>query len=262
MTDPRDEFDSDIIPIEPEAVTSQKRCAVCFASMAPDSRVCSQCAYDERKGLTSSRLYERLSDDRRSHHPPKTCAKCGYDLRGVNTTICPECGTDAARRPAPTAREFQDAENKWKSFTLPALIFAIGIVGVLGFYAVADHTLIPLYLVRFAARAPLLFAVYLMCALIWVGFDEPFHVTAFRFFCIVPMLDLVGILSYAFFSWFLVPGLVNMIMVHRWCQIVALFVLLKEVVEVEIEDAAILSLLLMVVYFASNLFILRTDGLM
>jgi hypothetical protein len=67
--------------------------------------------------------------------------------------------------------------------------------------------------------------------------------------------------AYAFFTWLLVPGLVNLVMLHRWVQIVVLFVLLKEVAEVELEDAAILSLLLMVVYIAASLLILYQPGL-
>jgi hypothetical protein len=42
----------------------------------------------------------------RRHHrpPPWACAACGYDLRGIDTERCPECGAIPAQRGARTGR--------------------------------------------------------------------------------------------------------------------------------------------------------------
>jgi hypothetical protein len=47
--------------------------------------------------LPAARLYRRL----RPKHPPGHCRRCGYDLTGNESGVCPECGTIASARPAP-----------------------------------------------------------------------------------------------------------------------------------------------------------------
>ena len=257
-----DILDDGTIPIAPEQPPTYKKCAVCMAPMAPGSPQCSRCGYDERRGPRSSSLYERIkAEGQGGYKPTRACRKCGYDLAGVATGTCPECGTFNGTTSARASAQRQTEDSLWETYKAPAIAFAIGLAGTLILYALAAPHLIEPYLLRFAIRAPFMYMTFLICSVMWLGFDKPMLETAIRFIAIIPAVDLAGLLGEGFFSWLLVPGLVHLVMLPRWIQVVAMFGLLKEICDVEIEDAAILSILLVVVYTATSFFILPQVGL-
>lgn len=256
----QDALDQDVIPVGPEHVVARKRCAVCLAPMALDSPTCSRCAYDERKGLRSSTFYERIRTGKL--RDDKICRKCKYPLKDVRGGRCPECATPFGPAAAQYRRRKIEKVQATTSWLRIALLFVGGLLGVFAVLALSgEANVIPLYLTRFAIRVPIVYVAFIMCSIIWIGFDEPLHVTTAKFVSIFPLIDLAGMLSYLFFTWLLVGGLVDLVMLHRWAQIVVMFALLKEVVDVDIEDAGILALLLMVVYAATSMLILHQPGL-
>lgn len=253
--------DEDLIPLEPVEHAARKSCPVCFASMVPDSPVCHRCNFDERLGPQSSDRYEKITREQtESTVPQRLCRECRYDLTGLPAqTTCPECGAQVGTTSAlATAREVaaQEQAQRWRTYAVPAVLFAAGLIGMLIIYAGAGSAdLIPLYLGRLVIRAPIVFAVFLLCSIVWIGFDEPLHIAAIRLTSLLPIIDLVGLLGHGVMSSLIPPVLLNMLVIHRILQVVALFLLLGKVVEVDIEDAGLLAMAIIVVYTVASIYI-------
>lgn len=75
-------------PIAGRWVVPETLCVDCGMPIAADARVCKHCGFDRQSGKSVG--------ERSVLRPtvPETCRKCGYDMRGLSDTRCPECGTD------------------------------------------------------------------------------------------------------------------------------------------------------------------------
>lgn len=190
----------------------------------------------------------------------RLCLNCHYDVTSLPLiTTCPECGnpvgTTAARHAARQAEQ-EERQQSRSAYVMAGALFGVGMIGMIVIYAATQNVeLIPLYLARFAIRAPLVIAVFILCSILWIGFDEPLKITAIRLAALLPLIDLIGTLSYGMLSSMIPPVLLNLLFVRRWIQVVALFLLLNKVVEVDVEDAALLSMAIIVVYTISSIYL-------
>lgn len=79
----------DPLPLEPVAETPKpvlRPCPSCGSGMRPDAVLCLACGYNQASG-------ERMAGEAAIEVPaPVPCASCGYDVRGLKSDVCPECG--------------------------------------------------------------------------------------------------------------------------------------------------------------------------
>jgi hypothetical protein len=219
------------IPLTPEdeSVHVKKRiCDKCSRTINADAIVCAYCGHDPRKGLPENVARARASS-------PK-CSNCGYDLVGLRTNICPECGTkNRLSHSRSLSMEQTSKETVRQAYRRPAIMLAIGLTGLLIVSLIAGRPVDTLFvLLGYIAQVPAGLGVYVLCCMIWIGFDMPLHLVAFRLAAIYAVVDLVGGVGVAIG----VPGIVLSCIMLFTCV-----GLLMEELDLELQDAIIVAVL-------------------
>lgn len=209
-----------------------RSCGNCGMVLGSGAVVCMGCGFNTQTGRLVS-----------THRPPgegKKCTKCGYDLAGLKTSRCPECGTlnlppRRAEQEAKAAREtVRDAYLK------PALMAVVGCAvaaAVTGADGGAEAVVE--YAVLFAISYIVGLAVFWVCSVMWIGFDAPMHLVALQLAGVYGVTDAASSLVN------LVPFLPTFI---GWIIVVTVYVgLLMEVLDLELQDAVILGLVTFIV---------------
>jgi hypothetical protein len=208
-----------------------KVCPACGKARDKDSVVCVNCGFDDRAG------FQRGTGVGASARKggATTCPGCGYDLKGLKKPRCPECGKVL---PLVTDREDRDAESKAiarKAYLRPVLMFVIGITGLLILGAVRGQggpDMIVRLLLTYAIGVPIGLLVYVICCLIWIGFNAPLHRVALSLAGIYAIVDLVGA----------VLGLIPLAVI-AWAGSVITYVgLLMEELDLDLVDAVIVGI--------------------
>lgn len=208
-----------------------KVCPACGKARDKDSVVCVNCGFDDRAG------FQRGTGVGASARKggATACPGCGYDLKGLKKPRCPECGKVL---PLATDREDRDAESKSiarKAYLRPVLMFVIGITGLLILGAVRGQggpDMIVRLLLTYAIGVPIGLLVYVLCCLIWIGFNAPLHRVAISLAGIYAIVDLVGA----------VLGLIPMAII-AWAGSVITYVgLLMEELDLDLVDAVIVGI--------------------
>lgn len=207
-----------------------KVCPACGKARDSESVMCIGCGFDDRAG------FQRGTGVGASARTGGVtlCPACGYDLKGLNKPRCPECGKVL---PLVTEKEQRDAESKSiarKAYLRPILMFVIGILGLLLLGVLRGQggpDLILKLLLTYAVGVPIGLAVYVLCCLIWIGFDAPIHRVALSLAGIYAIVDLVGA----------VLGLIPMAVI-AWAGGVLTYVgLLMEELDLDLVDAVIVA---------------------
>lgn len=124
---------------------------------------------------------------------PRPCPKCGYDLRGTAALRCPECNADVS---APALRQHGftkaiEAQHRRDQYWKPLAMVAIGLAGVIAVLMFDGRAgVVPWYLASLGVSVPLGLAAYWLLCMMWIGFDEPFHVTALKLAAIFSVVDM------------------------------------------------------------------------
>lgn len=130
-----------------------------------------------------------------------------------------------------------------EAYRTPLLMFAIGAAGVCTIFAFTEgFTAAGIYLLSFIGSVPLGLVVYLLCCVIWIGFNEPIHLIVLNLAGIYAVTDLIST------GIELIPFTIPLV----W--LVPLFVyvgLLSERLEIELRDAIVVGL----VTYLAKLFI-------
>ncbi len=118
-------------------------CPACMHSMPPGAKVCVACGYHVEKGIQSSTQIEMSKGKGGRKYQ---CRECGYDLTGLRSGVCPECGTKIrinkkADWDAQTEREVIRAE--WTKPAVAGVIGAVAVCAVLNMQGNLD--LLPYY---------------------------------------------------------------------------------------------------------------------
>jgi hypothetical protein len=217
------------IALEPEQEKPKlhtRQCESCNKLINAEVSVCPYCQYDTRSGPPGK-------------EPLHTCMNCGYDLAGLPEPICPECGTVNPKPRKKSARrielEQESREIARKAYTRPAIMLGAGLLGLLIITASLGHpTDILAYGLKYLFDVPVGLGVYIVCCLLWIGFDMPLHLIAFRLaaiYAVVDALDAVGHLL----------GIFAMLL---WPVIYLTYLgLLMEELDLELQDAWILAFL-------------------
>jgi predicted RNA-binding Zn-ribbon protein involved in translation (DUF1610 family) len=216
---------------DPSVKIVTRICLSCSHTVHADNPVCAYCGWDVRKGLPKKFREMEAA-------PKPTCRKCGYELTGLKTNICPECGT----RNRLTARGAELDKNsreitKW-AYLRPALMLCGGVGGLILFYGIrysSEPWFMVFAVVSFAINAVVLWVVYTLCGLGWIGLDMPHHLAALR---------LSGILAVATLL-LAVLGLVPAPVLALGIAGFAFVWMLHQEMDLEFQDAVIIAILTM-----------------
>lgn len=124
--------------------------------------------------------------------PELRCPSCAYSMKGLRTLRCPECGKAIS---ASALGKAQDAgvdtqRKELRQLTLMLLVGLAGSLGLMlfqhGWQGAAGYLLI------FAISVPAGLAAYFICCLLWVGFDEPLPIVAYKLAAIYAIVDLLS----------------------------------------------------------------------
>lgn len=221
-----------VIPLE-EPADERKPivCRMCFAKRLERDSPCPSCGFDERAGLSPSTVIGKRPIGKSG----MTCAKCGYDMTGLPSPRCPECGTVVI---AKNRRAYDREESRRiaiETYRTPLLMLGIG-GGILFLTALftAGFAGAAILMLSYAVQVPIGLAVFLFCCMLWIGFDAPIHLTALRLAAIYTVVDLV----YHVIGYFLPFPILT------WFIAVIVYIgLLSELLEMEWQDAAMVGVL-------------------
>lgn len=170
-----------------------RRCPRCSNDVSAASPRCGVCgfAFGAKAPGTESK---QAGNKPVAPVPALKCPKCGYDASGLSGTRCPECGADvkpSTLRQTTNRKDFA-REHRREQYWKPLTMFAVGAAGVALVMALnGEADGIPFYFLLLAANVPIGLAAYFLCCLFWIGFDEPFHVTAVKLLGIYAVVDFV-----------------------------------------------------------------------
>jgi len=217
-----------------EAPRAIVACGACGAPMLERHTVCGRCGMDRKAGAATSSLSQHTRE--RGRRVLK-CGNCGYDMAGVPSLVCPECGERADTSFHRRTRRQASRDATLGMWLKPGLMFVIGagimVLVKLIFATPADALQ---YLAQFAVTVPVGIAVLFACSLIWIGFDQPFHVQALGLAGVYAVYDVLLLVLGA-----VLPNF--MWIVALVLAFVAMVALLADVLDLEIPDAIILALL-------------------
>jgi hypothetical protein len=227
--------DFDPVPIAaPTEHHASKKCGVCGAPMGNDSRVCGLCAYDDRKGIQTSTLVKSVSEDGRRI---VQCKSCGYDLSGLPTATCPECGTNNIKKH--DLLEGVELETELAALRKPFIAMAVGFGGSLLVAALAwQMPGVVAVLQLHALILPVALVVVSACLIAWIGVDSTWGLTLLQITGAVAVTGLVVTTlstAGAFFPFSGGPLLIPPLIVGFFILVGSLSMLL----EMEASDAAI-----------------------
>ena len=167
---------------------------------------------------------------------PLPCPQCKYDLSGLRSDRCPECGKLLTRAAVRQAENIRDGVNdsNWfdgRAMTLAAVGLTIGATvwafngGTLGLAAFG---------VYFTYNVIIGWLTFFFCSMLWIGFDQPLRKT------VVQTIGAFGLYSgvSAGLSVLPLPGIVQFVI-----GAVVLIWMLSELLDIDLQDAAIMSVL-------------------
>lgn len=203
-----DPSDPDIYDLAPDSFNAilgdgPKPCPSCGQPIPSGSVLCLGCGYDERKGRQlSTGIGVDDPDDPTAGPAPKgkpaarQCPKCGYDLKGLKTPRCPECGTLVLPKSKREILEEEGRRTARMEYIRPLTMLGVGLAGIaLVFLAGNDAKGLGFYLLTYLVSVPAGVAAFFFLCLIWFGFNAPMHLTALRLAGIFAITDLVTVVT-------------------------------------------------------------------
>ena len=222
----------DPVSIEPDRSSSRGVCPSCYRPLPPDTGVCVTCS--------------QATKPRKGDAAP-TCQKCGYDLTGARSLICPECGTTQSRQRAKNIDMSREVVRD--AYLKPAIALILGLTAIIAFqFAIGNSNSIPEVLLAVLVQSVVGLVIFWICSVVWIGFDEPFHINVIR---------LLGIYS---ISWAVL--LMAMSLPPLFCSAIifvpaGIFALLhKKMLDLDMPDAALVSVVTGIVWVAVVLVVL------
>lgn len=167
------------------------------------------------------------------------CRKCGYDIRGLSAPRCPECGT-SLREGVSSGKVIEEKPSlKDKPALYAGVLAAIGFVAnvMLGCLFADNGESFVTNAIAISVQTVILLgiscAVFLLCAMTWIGWSSFFLATMLQV-CAAYSLTFAASNLFHLIPIFIIPWLLSIIM---------LVGLLVELVDLELQDAVIVALL-------------------
>lgn len=227
-------------------------CPECGQPILAGSVVCLHCGFDTQKGFKHQVGTGVDDPDDLSSLPVKgkpaaaKCPDCGYDLAGLKTPRCPECGKLVLKK---SLRETfaedsrRAARDAWQK---PLIMIGVGLAGVATWQLIADPTGRKLFisLLNIGVQVPIGLTVYFLCCLAWIGFDMPWRYITLRLIAVYAVTSLVK----------LPVDHIPVGMVRLGIMVIVYIGLLMDMLDLDVQDAAIVAVATVI----ANLFIVLT----
>ncbi|MCC6677224.1 MAG: zinc ribbon domain-containing protein [Phycisphaerales bacterium] len=240
---PDSDPDSNPFDLMPDSLLSDgpAPCPACNQPIPAGSVLCLHCGFDVRKGarlLTGTGVDD---PDDPSSIPVKgkpaaaKCPDCGYDLTGLKSPRCPECGKLVVKK-GYREKLAEDSKRAARDvWTKPLGMIAAGVVGIGIWELLADHTGRGLAesLLGIAIQVPIGLLVYFICCLLWIGFDMPWRYITLRLAAVYAITGLVS----------LPVNYIPIGVVRLGIMVIVYIGLLMDMLDLELQDAAIVAVL-------------------
>lgn len=236
--------DDGLVPLAPEAPAPPRRsepCGGCGRPLFPDNVICIGCGFNRATGRMVDSPVTAADPRARARHVRK-CSNCDYELTGLPSGKCPECGT-INRDPKFDKRERELRESRRiakRAWISPIIMIAVGL-GIMFIVHAARNGLpgIVFFSVTFGIHLAVGLFIYLACSIMWIGFDEPLPMTGLRLAGVFALAEvaysLVSIVTMAAIGLFGITLLIIPLLIYAG--------LLAKVMEIEIQDAVIVAVL-------------------
>lgn len=179
--------------------------------------------------------------------PPVHCPQCKYDIRNLAGDTCPECGISllaAIRKQERKSRARGDLKRAYVQ-SMASMVLAFGLMaGMLLLMERIDD--LTLYLIKYTVFVPLGLVVFAACSAIWIGFDQPFGITAIRLAAIYAIADAVGVAVKVLpipLVQFIIPSLVYIGLLIKWLELDT-----QDAVILAVVTGAVRAVLLLIVF--------------
>lgn len=259
--------DDEVIPfLEEESVASKPvavACPNCARPLSGDAVICMGCGFNRQTGRNVTTAMEEAEGGapakRKARKPdvltPLKCKQCGYDMQGLKSLTCPECGTENRLRSAKRERELAESKRiARKAWISPVIMTAVGLGITCSIVAAAEGgPAVVGHLMNFGISLVIGFIVYFVCSLMWIGFDEPIPMTALR---------LMGAIALGNIGFTLV-GLSPIRPMLLWAApTIVYFLILSHVMEIDYEDAVIVAIITSVIKVFAIAYIMYSLGML
>lgn len=145
------------------------------------------------------------------------------------------------KRSSRAVRDYSDDSVVMRSYLTPIVMFIAGtsIVSLL-LVAQGAWAAVPFYFMKFAITVPIGLGVFLLCCLLWIGFDAPIHLIA---------LQLAGIYAVTDVAWAVI-GFIPLSSCLLWIVPAGIYVgLLASLLEIEVSEAILVGVLTFIVTY-------------
>jgi hypothetical protein len=126
--------EDEIIPLAPAAmnVSTPAACLRCGSSWVPQAQSCMVCGAKpgQKAGGDGAERVGKAGKAGKSgakSRKPVPCGKCGYDLSGLRTFKCPECGHTNTPSMRPTSLAETSREVARQAYSKPLIYMAVGL---------------------------------------------------------------------------------------------------------------------------------------
>jgi hypothetical protein len=247
---------ADLAQMEAAATTAAPpamRCCTNCGHAIGSAIICTSCGFNTqtRQMLTGAKPTKPAKVAK-----ARNCGKCGYSLAGLETPVCPECGTISL--PKTTRDKDRDHSRKVvrNAYIAPIMTTIIGLGIAMMVYAGSGENgagVALFFLLKYSISVPIGVFGFFLCCWLWIGFDAPMHLTALRLAGVYAVVDAVV----ALFSLIGFPILMMPIVV----QLIVYGALLSKALDLDIQDAVLVAVFttilrygafIMIVVYLSN----------
>jgi len=210
-------------------------CPNCGGFMAVSAVICTSCGFNAQTGRAGKTLVSKEADEggKKSKRGKKR----------------PEEMSDRELADWETSREVVR-----KAYLTPLVIFLICSGLAMTIYAAVGGAFGGLnvlgLMIDFAITAPITIAAFYLCAVLFIGMDEPFGLVCIRMFAVLAATELAGAAGYALNAQ--MPGLGMILWLVPWFVYVATMVTLMEI---DIVDALIVGFVSGFIKFMATMFL-------
>jgi hypothetical protein len=175
---------------EHTVIVPTKECPSCAREMRERDSVCPHCGFNT---ILNQEADDELPTVTAVFKNGKACCgECGYNIENLGTTKCPECGSpNRIPRRSEWDQEDSDAIARTQ-IVRPGIYLAVGLAGFGILAAMREGTWeFVAYLALYLIGLPAVIGSFLLCSLLWLGFNDKLSLVAWKLTGIMALTSLV-----------------------------------------------------------------------